>query len=231
MAVPPSSWTVTSPGPIAEAPCRPAGQPRDVWDGQVEILDRTFRRLASKDAATARHSERTGAYAALLANRCGFSPDRVREIRLAARFHDIGKLAIPNTILTKPGPLSTMQESVMRHHAQIGHDLFAGTGLPLLDLAAEVALTHHERVDGRGYPGGLKGGEIPIAGRIVAIADSFDSLVSDRPYRLAVAPRIALNLLLEGDGSRFDPDLLSVFREDPDALAVTIRPGQPGLLD
>lgn len=219
---------MTARGPIGEAPRRQERQEWSVWDGQVEILDRAFGLLTLKDEATARHSERTAALAALLADRSGLGADRAREIRLAARLHDIGKLAIPDSILRKPGPLSLAQESIMRHHAQIGHDLFAGTGLPSLDLVAAVALTHHERVDGCGYPNGLKGSEIPISGRIVAIADSFDCLVSDRPYRRMVDPQVALDLLQEGSGTRFDPDLLTVFRQSMDTLAEPSRFGGAG---
>jgi putative two-component system response regulator len=110
----------------------------------------------------------------------------------------------------------------MQSHAQIGHDLLAGTGSPVLDLAAEIALTHHEHYDGSGYPRGLSGEQIPIVGRIVAIADVFDALISDRPYREGMSPSDALAAMTEQRGGRFDPGVIDLFAENFDVIVAEL---------
>jgi putative two-component system response regulator len=190
-----------------------AERERSLEAGQVAVLRRLTDLLVLRDPGTGVHSRRIGAYAAGLASAWGLSAGEVRDLARAAPLHDIGKLAIPDAILLKPGPLDPAERELMRRHARIGHDLLAGTGTPLLELAAEIALTHHERFDGGGYPDGLVGGAIPLAGRIVAIADSFDFLVTDRPYHEAVGPTRALAVLLAERGGHFDPALLDRFAE------------------
>ena len=155
---------------------------------------------------------------ALLARAHGLDEGAVRAIGLAAPMHDVGKVAIPDSILLKPGPLSPGERDVMKRHAQIGHDILAYSGSPLLDLAGEIALTHHERFDGGGYPAGLPGEKIPLAGRIVAIADVFDALVSDRPYRPRLPMERALEIMRAGRGAHFDPILLDCFMDNLDAV-------------
>jgi putative two-component system response regulator len=180
---------------------------------QIEILGRLADLLVLRDLETGVHSRRIGSYSVRLARAYGLPEEQVRDIGLAAPLHDLGKLAVPDAILLKPGPLDSGERELMEHHAKIGHDVLAGTGAPLLDLAAEIALTHHERFDGSGYPRGLAADDIPIAGRIVAIADSFDFLISDRPYHQAITPRQAMRVLLAERGSHFDPFLLDCFIE------------------
>lgn len=180
---------------------------------QIEILTRLADLIALRDHETGVHSRRIGSYSARLARAYQLPEEQVRNIGLAAPLHDIGKLAIPDAILLKPGPLDPAEREVMQRHAKIGFDVLAGTGAPFLDQAAEIALTHHERFDGSGYPCGLAADEIPIAGRIVAIADSFDFLISDRPYHQGVTPLQAIKVLLAERGSHFDPLLLDCFSE------------------
>jgi putative two-component system response regulator len=125
--------------------------------------------------------------------------------------HDVGKIGIPDRILLKPGRLTEDERRVMEAHTEMGHRILAGSGVELLDLAAEMALTHHERIDGTGYPAGAVGAEIPVEGRICAIADVFDALTSDRVYRQAFQPDEARAMMLEGRGTQFDPELLDLF--------------------
>lgn len=191
---------------------------RSLNQRQVEIFRRLAQLVAQRDLETGAHSQRIAGYSAGLASASGFRPDQAADIALAAALHDIGKLAIPDAILLKPGPLDPAERQLMRSHAQIGHDVLAGTGAPLLDLAAEIALTHHERFDGHGYPNCLLDDEIPIAGRIVAIADSFDFLTSDRPYHRAISLAQAQQTMLAERGTHFDPALLDSFSENLDSI-------------
>ncbi len=150
-------------------------------------------------------------YCALLARLAGFDTDRAELIRIASPMHDVGKIGIPDRILLKPGTLTDEERQVMEAHAEMGHRILAGSNVELLDLAALMALTHHERIDGTGYPHGLAGEEIPIEGRIAAVADVFDALTSDRVYRPAFQPDEARTLMFGGRGTQFDAGLLDLF--------------------
>jgi putative two-component system response regulator len=154
---------------------------------------------------------RVGAYSALVAWRLGLDDRHCDLIRRASSLHDVGKIGVADEILLKPGPLTAPERTAMQRHAEIGHDILAGSGLELLELAATIAWTHHERVDGTGYPRGLVGDEIPLEGRIVAVVDVYDALTSDRPYRSAFTAEEALDLLRSGRGTQFDPDVLGAF--------------------
>ena len=145
--------------------------------------------------------------------RLGLDDERCESIRRASSLHDIGKIGVADGILLKPGPLTAHERIAMQRHAEIGHDILAGSGHELLELAATIAWTHHERVDGTGYPRGLVANEIPLEGRIVAVVDVYDALTSDRPYRGALAVEEALDLLRNGRGRQFDPDVLAAFLE------------------
>jgi cyclic di-GMP phosphodiesterase len=186
----------------------------DPFEREAEMLERLNEVIASRDLKTGIHTRAVGRLSANLGEACGLDQEMVRRIRIAAPMHDIGKIAMPDVILMKPSPLTGAERAFMQRHAQIGHDLLAGTGSPVLDLAAEIALTHHEHFDGSGYPRGLAGDRIPLVGRIVAIADVFDALISDRPYRQALTPRDALEEMLGHRGGRFDPSLLDLFVAD-----------------
>ncbi len=178
---------------------------------QRHIVARLTRAAEFRDEETANHTKRVSRYSALLARQCGLDARRSELIAAASTMHDIGKLGIPDSILRKAGPLSATERIHMQRHAEYGHRILVGESDPLLDLAATIALTHHERWDGAGYPYGVGGADIPLEGRIVAIVDVFDALTSDRVYRPAMSIDQALAHMGSGRGSQFDPDLLDMF--------------------
>ncbi|MDH4177392.1 MAG: response regulator [Thermoleophilia bacterium] len=167
--------------------------------------------LGVRDEGTGRHSERMSDLCSGFAARLQLPAERVSEIGVASPLHDIGKLAIPDAILQKPGPLDPDEWALMRTHTTVGHRMLSGSGFPVLELAATIALTHHECYDGSGYPHGLAGDEIPLEGRIAMLADVFDALTSDRPYRAALPLDDALVMMRERRGSMFDPRLFDDF--------------------
>lgn len=203
---------------VREALVDVAERERLIDSQRAEMLRRLSEAVGQRDLETGAHIRRIGSYSALLARVFGLDEAAVRAIDLAAPMHDVGKVAIPDSILLKSGKLSPGEREVMQRHAQIGHDILANSGSPLLDLAAEIALTHHERVDGKGYPARLHGEQIPLAGRIVAIADVFDALTSDRPYKARLPLKRALEIMREGRGTHFDPVLLDCFIEHLDEV-------------
>jgi putative two-component system response regulator len=136
----------------------------------------------------------------------------VELIRHAAPLHDIGKLGVPDAILLEPGPLTAAERSRMETHTTIGATILAGSDFPLLNLGEQIAVTHHERWDGTGYPNGTKDDAIPLAGRIVAVVDVFDALTHRRPYKPAWSLKAAVAEILRGSGSQFDPAVVSAFR-------------------
>ncbi|CAN5425181.1 hypothetical protein BH10PSE17_BH10PSE17_14240 [soil metagenome] len=171
-----------------------------------------------KDDDTGTHIVRIGylseALALLLGERSAFA----RLLRKASPMHDIGKIGTPDSVLKKPGPLNVEEREVMNQHPAIGAEILGRSRIPLFQLAAEVALTHHERFDGSGYPAGLRGRAIPLSGRIVSVVDYFDALTMDRVYRPAMATEVALSMLKEQRGRAFDPGIVDVFIEHADAL-------------
>lgn len=148
--------------------------------------------------------------AAYLGKLMGLSPGRVELLRTAAPMHDVGKIAIPDSILLKAGPLTPADRAEMEQHTNIGYRILAGSESDLLRLAATIALTHHEWFNGGGYPSGLVGEEIAVEGRIVAVADVFDALLSDRCYRPAMGVKEAIGLIENGRGTQFDPQVVDV---------------------
>ncbi len=184
-------------------------------DGLRRSHEETVRRLSIaaefRDEETSQHIHRMSQYCLLLARRVGFDEDTSQQIRVASQMHDIGKIGIPDDILLKPGKFTPEERSVMEGHAAIGHRILAESESKLLQLAATIALHHHERVDGNGYPNHLAGTGIPVEGRIAAIADVFDALTTDRIYRKAFPVATAISMLREGRGTQFDAELLDVF--------------------
>jgi len=164
-----------------------------------------------KDPETANHIERVSHYSKLLAKKYGLCEDMQDIIYYASPFHDIGKVGIKDHILLKPGKLSDDEYAIMKTHATIGYEILQNSESKYLKMGASIAISHHERFDGTGYPYNLKGQNIPIEGRIVAIADVFDALVSHRPYKTAWSFESALNLLQEESGKHFDPELVNLF--------------------
>jgi putative two-component system response regulator len=175
-----------------------------------EALARLAAAVEYRDGETGDHSARVGQLAWLIAKGLGLPDERCELIRIAAPLHDIGKIAIPDSILRKAGPLTELERQMMQTHAEMGHELLAGSDEPLLELAATIAWTHHERIDGTGYPRGLAGEEIPVEGRIASVADVFDALTSDRPYRPAFSVAEALELIRV---ERLDPDMVAVLED------------------
>ncbi|MFH0825192.1 MAG: HD domain-containing phosphohydrolase [Pseudomonadota bacterium] len=162
---------------------------------------------------TRAHLNRVGLYSEALAGivGSGWTLKAVEDIRIAAAMHDVGKVAIPDAVLLKPGPLSTEEFEVMKDHSRIGAGILSGIDSPVLDMAREIALHHHENWDGSGYPGGLAEERIPKTARIVAICDSYDALTHSRVYRSAYSPEKAMEIMTAGRGIRFDPRALDAF--------------------
>ena len=186
----------------------------DLDASQIETVRRLSRAVEFRDEDTGAHIARISALAARTARRAGLDADHCDLIQRASPLHDLGKVGIPDSVLLKPGPLTPAERLIIETHAEIGHRLLDGSDSPVLQLAATIALTHHEHYDGRGYPHGLAGEMIPIEGRIVAIADVFDALTSDRVYRPAMTVEQALTILQDGRGTHFDPVLLDHFLND-----------------
>ena len=183
-------------------------------------LSRLSRAVEYHDGATGAHLERVGTYAGDIAGALGLPETQIQLLRLAAPLHDIGKIAVGDRILRKTGMLSEDERQLMEQHAEVGRDLLGGSGSELLELAATIAWTHHERWDGSGYPRRLKGDEIPLAGRIVAVADVFDALSSDRPYRPRLTMDEAQTWIIQGAGQAFDPEVVDAFVRSQQAVAV-----------
>ncbi len=181
---------------------------RRALEGTVQALSRA---VELRDPYTAGHERRVAALADGIAARLGWSGDEAAALHLAARVHDIGKIAVPAEILSRPGKLSASEFALIRGHSQVGHDLLAPTdfGMPV----AEIVLQHHERLDGSGYPRGLAGGEVLPPARVLAVADVVEAMVSHRPYRPALPIEQALAEICGGAGKRYDPEAARACRE------------------
>lgn len=175
------------------------------------LLTQLARTTRFRDEETAAHMQRMSESCAAIARRLNFSEPHCERLRAAAQVHDVGKLGIPDAVLRKPGPLTTEERRVMQRHTEYGHEILTGSGNDLVELAATIALTHHERADGTGYPRGLRNDQIPLPGRIAAVADVFDALTSDRVYRPAFTPEQAVGIMLAGRGTQFDRTVLDAF--------------------
>jgi putative two-component system response regulator len=183
-----------------------------------ELVTLLMRAAEHRDTDTGDHVARVAAYVSLVAEGLGLLPERCRLLSLASTMHDVGKIGVPDAILLKPGRLTPEERAVMEEHAERGYRILESSTSELIQLAAEIAWTHHERWDGAGYPRQLGGEGIPLSGRIVAVADVFDALVSNRPYKKAWAPEEARNHLVESAGSHFDPACVEAFLSRWDAV-------------
>ncbi len=191
---------------------------------RLQIVQRLGLAAEYKDNETGLHVIRMSHYSRVLALAAGFSEQAADDLLNAAPMHDVGKIGIPDAILQKNGKLDDAEWQVMRSHAQIGADIIGEHPSGLLQMARSIALTHHEKWDGTGYPNGLKGEDIPLTGRIVAIADVFDALTSVRPYKAAWSVEEALELLRRESGKHFDPQLVELFLGCmPEVLAIKAR--------
>ena len=196
----------------------------DLRNSQEETIYRLARAAEFRDDETGQHLQRMSRYCQLIARRIGLDEGTCELLRIASPMHDVGKLGIPDRILLKPGRLTPDEFTIMKGHAEIGYRILVGSDATPLKMAATIAHTHHEKWDGNGYPRGLKGEEIPLYGRIAAIADVFDALTSARPYKPAWPLEDALQLMRTNRGTHFDPTLVDVFFEAlPEVLQIRER--------
>ena len=197
---------------------------KTIADREEELIIRLSRAAEFRDPETGAHIVRMAHFSGLIAHQLGLSDEECDLIQRAAPMHDVGKLGIPDGILLKPGRLDAAEMVIMRRHSRIGHSILDGSESRLIKLGAEIALTHHERIDGTGYPAGLVGEAIPLPGRIVAVADVFDALTSERPYKLAWQTEQARAFLQEHAGTHFDPSCVAAFMAAwPEALRIRER--------
>ena len=180
-------------------------------DSSLEMIYRLSRAAEFRDEDTGDHLKRMSQYSAAIAARMGLDDDTVEAILYASPMHDVGKIGIPDRILLKDGALDDEEWRIMKKHTVIGARILEGSHARFIHLAETIALSHHEKWDGSGYPQGLKGEAIPLPGRIVAVADVFDALTSDRSYKKAYPVETALKIVREGRGSHFDPAVVDVF--------------------
>ena len=173
-----------------------------------ETVQRLCTAVEARDPGTAAHISEMSYYCQEAARELGLPTDRCDLIRIASAMHDIGKIGIPDDILLKPGELTAQERQAMEEHPEIGYRILVGSRSELLQLAAVIAWTHHEKFDGSGYPRGLAGDEIPLEGRLAAVADVYDALTRDRVYRPRFSHGDALEMLERGRGTHFDPDVL-----------------------
>lgn len=194
---------------------------RELEEARLEALERLARAAEFRDDTTGQHTQRVGRLSARLAATLGLELSMVELVRRAAPLHDLGKIGIPDAVLLKAGSLTPAEFELMKTHTTIGASILSGSGVALLQVAEEIALSHHERWDGGGYPLGLRGTEIPLSGRIVAVADVFDSLTHERPYKRHW-PRARAIAEIQGQrGAQFDPDVVDAF------LAIHASEGLP----
>ena len=196
----------------------------DLRNSQEETIYRLSRAAEFRDDETGQHLQRMSRYCQLIAQRIGLDEATCELLRIASPMHDVGKLGIPDRILLKPGKLTPDEFTIMKGHAEIGYRILVGSDATPLKMAATIAHTHHEKWDGNGYPRGLKGEDIPLHGRIAAIADVFDALTSARPYKPAWALEDALQLMRTNRGTHFDHTLVDVFFDAlPEVLEIRER--------
>lgn len=188
-----------------------AGRTTELEQFQLEALERLAILGEFRDTDTGEHTVRVGDMCAEIAHLLGQDPVWSERLRLAARLHDIGKVAIPDSILLKPGPLTPAEFEVMKTHTTLGARILSGSNSPLVRLAEEVALNHHERWDGTGYPNAIGGTEVPMSGRICAVADVFDALTSERVYKKAWSVPDAVRYIARAAGTQFDPQVVEAF--------------------
>jgi putative two-component system response regulator len=189
-----------------------------VWLSQAETIFRLARVVEYRDEETGQHLQRMSSYCESLSRRLDLGAEHAQRMRLASQLHDVGKVAVPDTILLKRGKLTSEEFDVIKTHAETGYKMLAGSSSEVVQLGARIAHTHHERWDGGGYPRGLRGEEIPVEGRIAAVADVFDALTSDRVYRPAFPLRTAVEMMRSERATHFDPEILDVFLDTLDEL-------------
>jgi len=191
---------------------------QEIREREKELIFRISRAAEFRDPETGAHIQRMAYYSQAIAMGLGLDEAAQRLILEAAPMHDVGKIGIADYILLKPGKLTPEEFEVMKGHARIGYELLKESRSEILKAGAQIAISHHEKYDGSGYPGGLKGSEIPLFGRIVAVADVFDALTSERPYKKAWSLEDACHFLEEGRGKHFDPLCVEAFLAEWDIV-------------
>jgi two-component system response regulator RpfG len=190
----------------------------EIHERELETLSKLARAGEFRDRTTGNHLARMGKYSALIGTHLGLASETVHVLEFAAPMHDIGKIGIPDSILLKGGPLTPEQDVVMKNHPRIGYDILKGSPSKYLSMGAIIALGHHEKYDGSGYPTGMHGEDIPIVARIVAVADVFDALVSERPYKHAWTIEDGFTYLLSQKGKHFDASVVDAFLANTDRV-------------
>jgi putative two-component system response regulator len=185
---------------------------KEVREREEEIIFRLLSATGHRDDETGAHVRRIGLYACEMAKKLGWKSQDAEQIRLAAPMHDVGKIGIPDNILRKPGRYTPEEFEIMKKHTEIGARILDGSNVPLIQMAKDIALCHHERWDGSGYPKGLEKDQIPEPARIVAVVDVYDALVHDRIYRPALTEEEALSLMMAGSGDHFGTEIFDCFR-------------------
>jgi putative two-component system response regulator len=181
---------------------------------QDEVMNRLLRAIEFRDHETGDHINRISEYTTIIAKGLGLLEENIDKLTYASLMHDIGKIGVPDEVLNKPGTLNNSEWEQMKTHTVKGAEILENSGSKVIQLAEQIALTHHEKWDGTGYPEGLSGTNIPLSGRIVAIVDVFDALMSERPYKKAWKFEAAVNYLQEQSGKHFDPDVVKAFFEN-----------------
>ncbi|MCP3875926.1 MAG: response regulator [Desulfobacteraceae bacterium] len=201
----------------------------ELKESYIDSIHRLVMAAEYKDEDTGDHITRIGQYCTLMAEKLNLTENFIDNIYYAAPMHDIGKIGIPDKILLKPKNLTHVEFETIKTHTQIGARLLSRSKSKILQMAQEIALTHHEKFNGSGYPNQLKGTDIPISGRIVALADTFDALISKRPYKDPYPYKITYDILEKESGKHFDPDILDIFLNNFDQF-IEIR-GHAGTYD
>jgi len=187
---------------------------RELANAHMETIHRLAVAAEFKDSGTANHIQRMSRFSAMIARLMKSPPGEVELILHASPMHDIGKIGTPEEILLKPGKLTPIQWTLMQQHPLIGREILMNSSSKLLQKGEIIAISHHEKWDGTGYPYGLKKDEIPLVGRICSVADVFDALTSVRPYKEAIPNNNALKIMAKGSGTHFDPEIFDIFSQN-----------------
>jgi len=190
----------------------------EIREAHLDTIFRLGIAAEYRDKETGNHIRRMSHYSAIIADRMGMPSERVEIIRLSSPMHDIGKVGIPDGILLKPGRLTPEERTIMESHTTIGAGILKDSNIPLLQLSQKIALSHHEKWDGTGYPDKVKGEDIPIEGRIVALADVFDALSNKRVYKAAMSIEETMGIIKDGSGTHFDPAVIEAFEKGMDGV-------------
>jgi len=197
---------------------------QELHKAYLDTIHRLVLAAEYKDEDTGNHIRRMSRYSALIAEKLGLPAKEIQNILYAAPMHDVGKIGIPDSILIKPGKLTDEEFDIMKTHTTIGAKILAGSKAEILQIAGEIALSHHEKWNGKGYPQGLAGYNIPLTARIVGLADVFDALTSRRPYKDPFPVEVAVDIIKKERGEHFDPEIVDVFLENVDDV-LKIRAG------